>query len=90
MNKAENLSELATAYNLAKNPVSALELHLAYETKLIALRRYLLLELREPGIESRIALPYRPRDVQELIPMLTSLYASKRAERGLKPLSIIY
>jgi hypothetical protein len=91
MNKADNILELAFAYQLAKNQPSALELHLAHERKLIALRQLLLLELKDHLTDSiNLSVPVAPQTLEELIGLLVPLVNSRRAERKLSPYNILF
>ena len=91
MNKAENLSELATAWTLSKNQVAAMDLHLAYEKKLMSIKRFLIEELRQyPNEPVRIITNSPFNVIPDEVALLLHLVNQSRLKRKLEPLSILW
>lgn len=87
----DSIDELQTIRSLVESPISAFALHQAYETKLLALIRYLLLEIKDTAKEEvNFTFEHGYPTLNEFVGLLVTLTNEKRLERKLEPLSIIY
>lgn len=82
----DNLEELAFAYQLTKAPVSIWGLHQVHRNRILALRKYLIEELRtKPGEEVIISIGGAASvSNEDFLDILLVLVNEKRASKGLQ------